>query len=63
MENTKLGDNATLLLCRELVDHPRLSDLNLAKNHITDVSCDAIAQIVYDTFYLSCLILHWNLIT
>ena len=63
LENTKLGDSSTAMLCKYLVDHPKMSELNLAKNQLTDVSCDAIAHLVYDTFYLSTLILHWNLIT
>jgi len=63
LENTKLGDSGTIALCQQLVDHPRLTDLNLAKNHITDASCDAISTLISDTFYLASLILHWNLIT
>ena len=63
LENTKLGDIGAISLCKQLIDHPRLTELNLAKNHITDLSADAISQVVYDTFYLMSLILHWNSIT
>ncbi len=63
LENTKLGDNAAMLLCKQLTDHPRLKEINLSKNHITDLSCESIAQLVGETFYLASLTLHWNLIT
>ncbi len=63
LENTKLGDYGTIQLCKYLVDHPRLSEINLAKNRITDVSAQAISEFVFDTYYLSNLVLHWNALT
>ncbi len=63
LENTRLGDFGTIQLCKYLVDHPRLSEINLAKNRITDVSASAIAEFVFNTYYLANLILHWNALT
>lgn len=63
LENTSLGDKSAGELCRLLADHPRLSEVNLAKNRITDASCEAISQLINETFYLASLNLHWNMLT
>jgi len=63
LENTKLGDNGVISLCKQLLDHPKLTTLNLAKNGITDTACGAISQLISETFYLTTLILYWNYIT
>eukprot|EP00831_Metopus_contortus_P064510 TRINITY_DN57734_c0_g1_i1.p1 TRINITY_DN57734_c0_g1~~TRINITY_DN57734_c0_g1_i1.p1 ORF type:complete len:512 (+),score=72.03 TRINITY_DN57734_c0_g1_i1:91-1626(+) len=62
LENTQLGDLGTIQLCQSLVDHPRISELNLAKNRISDLSCQALADMIDETFNLVNLNLHWNTI-
>ena len=62
LENTHLGDTGTIELCALLSDHPRLAEINLARNGITDLSCKAIAAFINDTFYLLSVNLHWNTI-
>lgn len=63
LENTKLGDIGVTSLCKQLLDHPKLATLNLAKNGITDSGCNAISQLISETFYFTTLILYWNYIT
>ena len=62
LEGTRLGDTGTIQLCGYLADHPRLSDLNLARNGISSLACKAIASVINDTFYLVTVNLHWNTI-
>jgi len=63
LENTRLGDVGVISLCNQLLDHPKLAILNLAKNGITDKGCIGISQLISETFYFTTLILHWNYIT
>lgn len=63
LENTRLGDTGVISLCKQLLDHPKLSILNLSKNRITDSGCGAISQLVSETFYFTTLLLHWNYIS
>ncbi|MDR3547220.1 MAG: hypothetical protein P4M11_02900 [Candidatus Pacebacteria bacterium] len=62
LENTHLGDTGTIEICGCLSDHPHLTEVNLARNNISDLSCKSVATLIRETFYLASINLHWNAI-
>ncbi|EAN79359.1 hypothetical protein, conserved [Trypanosoma brucei brucei TREU927] len=45
ISNNRFGDNGAQLLCKSMLAHPALKELNISGNFVTDASADALLQL------------------
>ncbi len=50
-------------LCETISVKPGIININLSKNNVTDLACNAIKQMIIGSYALKELYLRWNKIT